>query len=304
MRRLLLRSLLLLVALPVVAFAQTPGRAAPLLELPAGARAAGLGGASQLGVQNPDHLFAHPAFLGSGGFRLSGWAIDGGATIASLSAGTGAFGGRVGVGVRAAEWNGLDPSVTEGGPDDLANRTGVGRSTVAATLGYVRDAPFDLLGLDVGVTATMLAERADGDRDRLASFDVGVGRGVGPLDIALSARNLGSDVEVASGAPLPVRYELAAGGYGHRLGPLDLGLAGRIAVRDDDEIVTGGGLEIGYYPVVGRTFIVRVGGQSVPDGEASPLTLGGTFIADDLTFDYAWRDVDGTSVHVISLGWR
>ncbi|HKK92657.1 MAG TPA: hypothetical protein VJ925_04450 [Longimicrobiales bacterium] len=304
MRRLLAASLLLLGTLPVAVLAQTPGRAAPLLELAAGARAAGLGGASQLGVQDPDHLFAHPAFLGSGGFRLTARAIDGGATIASVAAGTSAFGGRIGVGVRAAEWTGPEPAFSTGGLDDLADGTGTGRSTVAATVGYVRDMPFDLLDLEIGATATVLAERADAERDRVASFDIGVGREIGPLDVALSARNLGADVEVGSGVPLPLRWELAAGGYGHQLGPLDLGVAGRIALRDDDEVVTGGGLEIGYYPVVGRTFIVRVGGQSVPEGDASPLTLGGTFIADDLTVDYAWRDVDGSAVHVISFGWR
>jgi len=304
MRRLLSSSLLLLATLPLAAFAQTPQRAAPLLELAAGARAAGLGGGSQVGVQDPDHLFAHPAFLGSGGFRVGAWIADGGATITSLSAGTSALGGRVGVGVRAAEWNGASPAEGPGGLDDLFDDEGVGRTTVAATIGYVRDAPFDLLGLEVGATATLLSERADVARDRLVSFDVGVGREIGPLDVALSAKNLGSDVGVGAGAPLPLRYELAAGGYGSRLGPLDVGVAGRIAVRDDDEVVGGGGLEIGYYPVVGRTFIVRVGGRSVPEGDASPLTLGGTFIADALTVDYAWRDVDGSGVHVVSFGWR
>jgi hypothetical protein len=307
MRRLLSRAILF--AVPLLSAyspldAQTPGRAAPLLELAPGARAAGLGGAAQLGVQDPDHLFTHPAFLGSGGFRFTAWAIDGGATIASMATGTAAFGGTIGFGVRAAEWNGSVPVDGAGGLDELVSGGATGRSAVAATVGYRRDFPFDLLGLELGATATLVSDRVDDTRDRGVSFDVGVGRGIGPLDISLAARNLGGELEIPAETALPARYELALGGYGHQLGPLDVGAAGRVGVRDDDEVVFGGGVEFGYYPVQGRTFVVRVGGQSVPEGDASPVTLGGTFRGDNVVVDWAWRDVDGSAVHVFTIGWR
>ncbi len=307
MRRLLPPVLLIAALLPIEATpvrGQTPGRAGPLLELPPGARAAGLGGAAQLGVSDPDHLFAHPAFLGVGGFRVSAWAVDGGATVASLSTGVGAFGGTVGFGVRGAEWSGSVPASGEGGLEELIAEGPTGRSTIAGTVGYRRDVPFDLLGLELGATATLVSERVDTGRDRGLAFDVGVGRGIGPVDIALSARNLGADLDLPSETSLPARYELAAGAYGRQIGPLDLGFAGRVGVRDDDEVVVGGGVELGYYPVQGRTFIVRIGGQSVPEGDASPLTLGGTFRGDEIVIDWAWRDVDGTGVHVVTVGWR
>jgi hypothetical protein len=255
-------------------------------------------------VADPDHLFTHPAFLGAGGFRFGAWAIDGGATIASIATGTNAFGGTVGLGVRAAEWDGSVPADGTGGFDELVSGGATGRSTVAATVGYRRDFPFDLLGLEMGATATLVSDRADDVRDRGVAFDVGVGRGIGPIDIALTARNLGGDLDLPSETALPARYELALGGYGRQVGPLDLGIAGRVGVRDDDEVVVGGGVEFGYYPVQGRTFVVRVGGQSVPEGDASPLTLGGTFRGDDIVVDWAWRDVDGSAVHVFTIGWR
>jgi len=292
---------LLALTLPHSLAAQTPGRAAPALELPAGARAAGLGGAPQIAVADPDHLFQHPAYLGSGGFRATAWLVDVDASFLSMSTGTNAFGGTIGLGVRAAEWDGVAPAASSGGLDGLVGPGTVGRSTSAITLGYRRGIPFDL---DLGVTASLVSDRADGLRDRDFAFDVGLGRSLGPIDLALTARNLGADLQVGTEVPMPARYEFAAGTYGYQLGPLDLGLAARAGMRDDEEAVYGGGLEIGYYPIQGRTFIARIGAQNVPEGEGSPLTLGGTFRGDDLTIDYAWRDVDGTAVHVITLGWR
>lgn len=293
--------LLLTLVAPSDATAQTPGRAAPALEFPAGARAVGLGGAAQIAVADPDHLFQHPAFLGSGGFRVTGWLADVDASYLSMSTGTNAFGGTIGFGVRAAEWDGVSPAASTGGLDGIIGSGSVGRSTTAVTLGYRRGIPFDL---DLGVTASLVADRADGLRDRNFAIDVGLGSSLGPIDLALTARNLGADLQVGSETPLPARYELGAAAYGYQLGPLDLGVAGRVGVRDDDETVYGGGLEVGYYPIQGRTFIARIGGQNVPEGEGSPLTLGGTFRGDDLTIDYAWRDVDGVALHTITLGWR
>jgi hypothetical protein len=294
--------LALWVALPAALSAQTPGRAAPLLELPAGARAVGLGGAAQLGAADSDHMFQHPAYLGVGGFRATAWLVDASGSAISLSTGTGAFGGRVALGVRAAEWTGVSPDASAGGLDGIFDTGDAGRSTTALTLGYARAIPFDL---DLGVTATLVADRVDTSRPRTVAVDVGLGTEVGPLALALTARNLGNDLEFGSTAvPLPTRYEFAAGGYGQQLGPLDLGAAVRAGIRDDDEFVYGGGLELGYYPIQGRTFIARVGGQSVPEGDGAALTLGGSYRGDELTIDYAWRDVDGLAVHTITLGWR
>ena len=75
--------------------------------------------------------------------------------------------------------------------------------------------------------------------------------------------------------------------------------------RADGEWVVGGGLEFGYWPVRGRTFVARIGARTIPEGEASPLSLGGSFWGDDLVVDYAFQPVDGTDgVHRITLGWR
>jgi len=64
-------------------------------------------------------------------------------------------------------------------------------------------------------------------------------------------------------------------------------------------------VELGYWPIQGRTFIARVGAQNVPEGEASPLSLGGSFRGDRIVLDYAFRPVDGfDDLHVITVGWR
>ncbi|MDT8369195.1 MAG: hypothetical protein RQ745_08295 [Longimicrobiales bacterium] len=292
---------ILLLALPALPLTgQTPRTAAPALELPAGARAVGLGGAAQLGVDDPDHLFSHPAWLGRAGFRVAGWIMDEDASIFTLATGTSALGGRVAVGIRAAEWTGVAPGTEPGGLDRFIGEGEVGRNTTAGTVGYARD----LLGVQVGVTATLLSERADEVRERDVAFDLGLGHEVAGVNLSAVARNLGRDLDFASEVALPTTYEVGAGTYGIVLGPVDLGAAARVGVREDDHVVAGGGLEIGYFPIQGRTFIGRVGVQSVPDGDASHVTLGGSFRGDELVIDYAWREVDGTSLHVITLGWR
>ena len=53
---------------------------------------------------------------------------------------------------------------------------------------------------------------------------------------------------------------------------------------------------VGYYPVTGRTFVVRAGGRTVPEGEASPLTLGASYWGDSLVLEYAFQPVDDQSV--------
>jgi hypothetical protein len=65
------------------------------------------------------------------------------------------------------------------------------------------------------------------------------------------------------------------------------------------------GLQVGYWPINGRTFVGRVGVQRVPEGAGSPLTLGVAYWGDDLALEWAYRsfgDVGGT--HRFTVRWR
>jgi hypothetical protein len=119
-------------------------------------------------------------------------------------------------------------------------------------------------------------------------------------------RNLGPERSLDGvDVRLPTDVTLGWGGYGRPLGPLDLGAAAALGRRADGEVVFGGGLELGYWPVQGRTFVARVGVRNVPEGEASPVTFGGSFWGDRLVLEYAFQPVDDADgLHRVTLGWR
>lgn len=279
---------------------QTPGREPAAVELAPGARALGLGWTPQLGSDDPDLAFVHPALVQSLSGVQAGY-IRLGESGSGYSAAAAAdwFGGGVAISVHTLEYVGPagGPGTRADGLDDLVSSPvgGRGVSESAATLTYGRT----LRGVQVGVSARAYTQRIGDDRFTGGAADLGIARGVGPLRLALSARNLGGD------ADLPEEVVLGAGAYGQPLGPLDVGAAAQLRYRDDGELVVGGGLEVGYWPVRGRTFVGRVGLRNVPEGNASPVTVGGSFWGDSLVLDYAYQPVDGRDgIHRLGVGWR
>ncbi len=190
--------------------------------------------------------------------------------------------------VPGARTQGLDDFLVE-------SATGEGVAESAATITYGRS----LFGIDVGVSGRLYTQRFGTARTTREAFDIGAASSLGPMDVALSVRNVGSDED------LPTEVVLGAGGYGQPVGPLDIGFAAQAGYRDDGEFTVGGGAEFGYWPVRGRTFVGRVGFRRVLEGEASPVTFGGSFWGDSLVLDYAFQAVDGfDGIHRVSVGWR
>ena len=303
---------------PALASAQTPGRAPAVVELPAGTRAAALGHAFQLGMPSSDVLFANPAFLGrADGMIASVTVLGRNATALQASAATGWFDGAVGVGVRSLQHEASTGRLRPGGLDGVMAPGDDGASELVGTVGYARS----LFGLRLGVSASLLELRTGELQETSASVDVGVASALGPFTVGLALQGLGPEVDVgpvstrsgrAAALDQPLRLTLGVGAYGKPVGPLDIGFAGAVTLRDDEELVGGGGLEVGYWPVVGRTFVLRVGARTVPEvadgveSEASPFTLGGAFWGDDLVLEYAWQPMDGPfdGVHRFGVGWR
>ena len=282
---------------------QSPRREPAAAQLPPSARAAGLGHAYQLGAPDPDVVFYNPALVGRGsGFRMGYQRFAETAGSLSLSAGTTAFGGALGVGLQAMEYGSFGPGERGGGIDPITRGGGTGTSETIASLAYAR-----ALGpIRVGVTGKMLAQRFGGLRETRASWDVGIATDVSRLWIGATARNLGPNyhmdgVEVSQAEEL----SLGLGGYGYQGGELDLGVAGSVTGRGDGEWLGGGGVEVGYYPVTGRTFVARIGARNVPEGDASPLTLGGSYWGDSLVLEYAFQPVErADGIHRFTFGWR
>ncbi|MBT8336576.1 MAG: hypothetical protein KJO11_08225 [Gemmatimonadetes bacterium] len=284
--------------------AQAPERGPVVLSLGFGARAQGLGGALQPGEQDPDAVFANPALAAlAGGFGLGWQRFDSEGTAVSVSSARSWFGGGIFGGVQALDWNGSTrPEAYAGGVDPLLAEGGEGASELALTVGYGRT----LFGLRAGVAAKYWVQRYGASNVAGLAFDLGLARRLGPGWLHARARNLGApatwgEVEV----DLPVELGLGWGAYGRPLGPLDLGGAIDVSRRADGEWLVGGGLEFGYWPIRGRTFVARLGARTVPEGDASPVSLGGSFWGDDLVIDYAFQPAEGSDgIHRVTLGWR
>jgi hypothetical protein len=284
--------------------AQTPGREPAVVELPAGARAAGLGHAFQADAGDSDAVFWNPALASrAGGFALGLQGLTTAARAFTVSAAAPWYGGGVAVGLQALEY-GTDvaPGEREGGIDPLLADGGEAVGELVATVAYGRT----LAGFTVGVAGKLVDQRFGDARQQDLAADVGVAHALGPGWASLAVRNLGPERSLDGvDVRLPTDVTLGWGGYGRPLGPLDLGAAAALGRRADGEVVFGGGLELGYWPVQGRTFVARVGVRNVPEGEASPVTFGGSFWGDRLVLEYAFQPVDDADgLHRVTLGWR
>jgi len=198
-----------------------------------------------------------------------------------------------GIGVAAAP-SGQD-HLFGSGPAPVSERT--------ASLGYAHGIPFEL---DLGVGVHFVDERVGTSHQNVVLFDVSAAREIGPVVVGVTVHDLGGKPILDTGAK-PSRVVIGAGNYGQPLGILDIGYAATVGFGDD-AVTYGGGLEVGYWPIQGRTFVARVGLQDVPDeSDASPVTMGLAFWGDNITVEWAFRPFGGTDeggTHRVGVRWR
>jgi hypothetical protein len=285
---------------------QSNGNAPLILELPAGTRALGLGGAYVLSAATSGALFHHPGLIGTArgfGFDVQRYSA---ATMASVSSGTALGSGGLAAGLQFLSYGMFGIAVTDVPFDAgaLLRPGPVAVSELVGTLGYGRE----IAGFRTGITAKIVEQRIGSDRDATAAVDIGVVRQFWGITWGLSGQNLGPGLETGTrgdGLPLPARVTLAASSRSHQLGPLDLIATAAVSRRRDGDIVPSGGIEISYWPIIGRTFTGRIGFRRVPGDGASPVTLGAAFTADNFTVEYAFEEFDGPgSAHRFGLRWR
>jgi hypothetical protein len=299
---------------PAALGAQVQGNLPKVLTLPASTRAMALGNAYVLTERHADVLFYQPALLS----RASGFGLDvqrwsSESSSATASAAMAWFGGGVGIGLQTLQYSAPSPAVPAG-QDDLFAAGPIPVSERVATLGYARI----VMGFEVGVAGKLVEQRVSTARNTLGLVDLGLAHGLGPFMVGLTAKDLGpqafdngaeDDDEGDAGDDAdarPARFVLGAGAYGQEVGIFDLGLAAQVSYSSDETMV-GGGLEIGYWPITGRTFVARIGAQTVPDGsEASPLTFGFAYWGDDLVLEWAFQDFGdvGKGTHRFGIRWR
>ncbi len=295
-------TLLGVLLLPLPSAGQTEGRLPLVLELPASTRALALGDAYMMDAGDADALFYHPALLAS----AEGFGVDiqtwGEASVVSAVAATPWYGGGVALGLQVMQYGLPASGEPPPGRDHLFQPGEVPASERVVSLGFGRA----MGDFQWGVTGKLAEERVGNSRDAFTLLDIGVAHGLGPFQVGLTYQGLsaGGDDE---GWSRPARLTLAAGHYGEPIGIFDLGGAAAVSRRVDGEVLMGVGLEVGYWPVTGRTFLGRVGVQRVPEGEGSPLSFGLAFWGDTIALEWAFRpfggDVDG-GTHSFGLRWR
>ncbi len=274
---------------------------------PASTRAMGLGGSYAASSGHADAIFYHPALLiGAAGFGVDLQRWGGNSSATAASAAMGWLGGGVGVGLRTMQYSAFGAGALAGppAPDTYFGLGSVPVSERIVSVGYARSLPIDL---DLGVVVDFVDERVGSARHNVALVDVGVAKEVGIVQLALSAQDIGDKPVNDTGAG-PSRVVLGAGAYGRPVGIFDIGFAAHVGLDADDDALFGAGVELGYWPIQGRTFVARLGFQNVPEGsDAAPFTTGFAFWGDDITVEWAWRPVSGADeggTHRFGVRWR
>ena len=286
--------------------AQNAGTLPRVLELPASTRAMALGDAYMMNARHADALFYHTALLAGAscfGLDVQRWGVN--SSSATVSAARQSLGGGIGVGLQTLQYGAPaeGPGAAPDGQDHLFTLSASPVSERVATVGYARE----LFGMEIGVATKLVEERVGATRDASLFFDFGIAADIGPVKAGLTYRNLGSDLSLdGRDVARPDGLTFGVGAYGEQVGILDVGFTGAVTYVGDQAIPSGG-VEVGYWPIRGRTFVMRIGARRVPEGDASPLSLGFAFWGDNITLEWAFQpvDVDGASgTHRFGVRWR
>ena len=300
---------LLLLLLSFSPIAGQKGNRGPLvLELPGSTRALALGNAFALASQESDAVFYQPGRLGRAqgfGASLQRFADQG--TLSTFSAGTSWFGGGVAIGIQQLSYGTHTPSgsllVFPSDEAALRNKGDIGVSETVLSVGYGKT----LWGIQMGAVGKLVEQRYGPRKAGTAAVDLGLASTAGPVTLGASVQNLGPDMTMAgTDRALPTRFILGVSTDARPVGPLDISAATALAYRLDGDVEPSVGLEFGYWPVNGRTFVGRIGYRYRSDDfTATPLTFGGAFYGDDIVLEYAWQGFEeGDPAHRFGIGWR
>lgn len=292
--------------------AQTRDRGPIVLELPSSTRALALGNAFQLASRESDAIFYHPGRLGRAqGMTASLQRFSSQGTLVNASAATSWFGGGVALGVQQLSYEGPSyPETTAQHLMDLPYDEGTLRdegqeavSEMAISIGYGKT----IKGIEMGAVGKLVEHRYGKLKAGTAAIDLGLASTQGPVTLGLSVQNLGPAISIAGGeVSLPTRFILGASSDATPMGPLDVAASTALTYRLDGDVVPSVGIEVGYWPVNGRTFVGRIG-YRYRDEEfsSSPITFGGAFLGDDITLEYTYQAFEtGDPSHRFSIGWR
>ncbi|HKG95138.1 MAG TPA: hypothetical protein VKA84_24690 [Gemmatimonadaceae bacterium] len=313
---------------PNAASAQAGGRAAILLELPAGARSAALGGAYSA-ADDADALFSNPAQVDAAADRAGRVAAAASfgrylqqSALVAASATLRAWAGSVGVGVRALDYA-SEPEVECADPPlcTLGRETGrqVGANDLAMTAAYAAGSA----RLRAGGSVTLVQQSVAGVSGRALSLDVGASGLVAPgTTIAVATQQPVGEMRTGSrSAPLPRAIRVGVAHEREVAAALGLTIVGEIRRQSGAVGVTpAGGAELRWLGAASPfDLAARVGAAARSrGGDAQPLSVGGSVVYNAtpvaggalrereqrVAVDYAFqsfRDLGG--VHRVGVRW-
>lgn len=274
-----------------------------VLRLPGSTRALALGDVFPLGTADADAVFYDPAF--AEGLRGISAAVQPYGSASTLMTASGAmdwWGGAVAIGLRSLDYRFAGGPLSTPQPATLFSRTGTPISERAVSAGYARG----FGGLGLAASAKWVESRIGGERGATAAFDAAAGVSPGPFRVGLAVQDLGPDLEAGGRSyHLPTRATLSATLRGSApLGPLDVLPVAAVTWERVGRWTPAAGVEVAYWPVIGRTFYARAGVRRAPEGER-PFTLGAGFSGDRISLDYAYEPFDGgRGAHRFGVRWH
>jgi len=293
-------------AVPVGLEAQSNNFAPLVLQLPGGTRALGMGDAYVAMSGDNDVIFYNPAQLTNArGIGISVQRYGSTATLTTLSSAAAFAPGGLGVGVQMLEHAvpaGEFPAAGLGGVGALRTRGPVLASSTVMSVGFGRVVRW---GVRAGVVAKVIEQRLADTRDGVAAFDVGFARG-STVPVGFSVQNIGPDLRIAgSRAQLPLRARVGVAVPRRMAGPVDLAGSTSLSVLRDGTVTGAGGVEVGYLPLDGFTFVFRAGVRDAGSDGSAHGTVGTGFIGDRFTVEYAYQSFEGPGgAHRVGVRWR
>ena len=299
-----------LLMVPVVVRAQGDKYAPFTAQLPAAARALGMGGATAA-TRDAEAALGNPALAGTVtsasvsvaryGNRATAGVLANGGTIGSLG---------ISVAVSYLDFGStaLLSSLGATQSADLARQSTLAVDP-AASLSAGLATSLTWKGLRWGVAATYHEARGVFERASV----VGATLGVSKDNVLLAGSSMGLMVQNAgpalrfNGARVQLPTRLA---WGWALPSRSVGsyvdVTGTLgsSVRRDGDLFGSAGLEVSFTPIEGVSFAAR-GGMRRPELTVQdPVTVGAGFSFDRLVLDYAWEQLEHRAAHRLTVRWR
>lgn len=291
-------ALVLAPVMPAPATAQADRYAPVVLQLAPTPRAAVLGATAA--ARDIEAIFGNPAMIGVAAGTVAGAARYDGATLLTVASSSSSGSFAVGVGamyLRGTAHSDRLPlwSYALNVPGHLALTSAVGTFGLATTV----------RGLRVGSAVKYATQHQGAVGDARPALDLGVARDLGRLTAGLTVQNIGAGPRFpTSSAQLPLRVAAGLAGYGFTWGPMDVSGAAGVSVLPDGLVLPAAGLELGYVPLDGYTFVARIGLRRPELRAQQPLSFGGSASLDRFSLDYAYEDWDGGRAHRLALRVR